>query len=111
MVEPIQYFFDQHISSVVARALQRRGVDVLTAHAAGRCGFPDSEQLNFAAVQQRVMASFDSDYLALHQCRVKHAGIAWCPASKYSDRQLIQLLYLLYMVSDRDEMLNQVEYL
>lgn len=111
MADPIRFFFDQHISSAVARALRRRGVDVLTAQEAGRCGLPDPDQLQFATVEQRVVMTFDPDYLALHASGVVHAGIVWCRATKYTIGQLIQLLFLLHRVTDRDDMRNYVEYL
>lgn len=80
MPEPIRYYFDQHYPHPVADGLRRRGIDVLTAQDAGRCGLPDTDQLAFAAAEERVMATFDPDYLALHQSGIAHAGIAWCRA-------------------------------
>jgi hypothetical protein len=65
MVEPIRFFFDQHIPFAVANRLRQRGVDVLTAQEARRCGLPDTDQLRFATVQRRVMVTFDRDYLLL----------------------------------------------
>jgi hypothetical protein len=111
VADPIRFFFDQHIPSAVARGLRRRGVDVLTAQEVSRCGLPDPDQLQFATAEQRVVMTFDPDYLALHTNGVAHAGIAWCPATKYPIGQLIQLLFLLHGVTDRDAMRNCVEYL
>jgi predicted nuclease of predicted toxin-antitoxin system len=109
--EPIRFFFDQHIPAAVANALRQRGVDVLTAQDAARCGLPDTEQLVFATSQERVVVTFDTDYLALDASGLQHAGIAWCPATKYSIGQLIQALLVLHGVLDRAAMLNHVEYL
>ena len=67
MVEPIQFYMDQHFPGPASQGLRRHGVDVLTAQEAGRCGLPDTDQLAFATAQDRVMATFDTDYLALHQ--------------------------------------------
>ena len=111
MADPIQYFVDQHYPAAVTQGLRRLGINVLTAQDAGRCGLPDSDQLVFATAQERVLASFDSDFLALHQSGITHAGIAWCPQQKYGIGVLIQLLQLLYQVADRDQMRNRVEYL
>jgi hypothetical protein len=86
-------------------------VDVLTAQEAGRCGVPDPDQLTFATTQQRVMVTFDSDFLALHQRGVEHAGIVWSPEQKYSIGQLIKALQLVHAVLDRDSMRNHVEHL
>jgi len=57
------------------------------------------------------MVSFDKDFLVLDAAGVQHAGIAWCPATKYSIGQLIQALVLLHGVLDRSVMRNHVEYL
>jgi hypothetical protein len=102
---------DQHFPDPVSRALARRGVNVLTAQEADRCGLPDADQLAFAAAEGRVVVTFDPDYLALHQSEVEHAGIAWCPARKYGIGELIQALLLLHGALDGDAMRNHLEYL
>ena len=111
MAEPVRFFFDQHVQGAVASGLRQHGLDVLTAQEAGRCGLPDPDQLAFAAAEERVMVTFDSDYLALHQSGIPHAGIAWCPATKYRIGQLVQMLVLLHGVLDRNGMRNHVEHL
>ena len=111
MAEPIRFYFDQHFAGAVVSALRQHGVDVLTAHEAGRCGLADADQLAFATAEGRVMGTFDSDFLALHNSGVQHAGITWCPATKYSVGQLIQALLLVHGVLNSDDMRNHVEYL
>ena len=111
MAETIQFYFDQHISPDVADGLRLRGVDVLTAQDAGRCGLPDPDQLQFATAAERVIVTFDTDYLAMDANGVSHAGIAWCPATKHSIGGLINALSLVCEVLTRDEMRNHVEYL
>jgi predicted nuclease of predicted toxin-antitoxin system len=111
VADAIRYFFDQHISSAVAQGLRHRGIEILTAHEAHRCGFDDAEQLQFAEANEYVIVTFDRDYLALDAGGVSHAGIAWCPATKYSVGQLIQALMLLHGVLTTSEMRDHVEYL
>lgn len=111
MAEPVRFYMDQHFPSPVTQALRQRGIDVLTAQEAGRCGLPDSVQLAFAASEERLMVTFDSDYLALHQSSVSHAGIAWCPQQKYGTTMLVQILELLHRVADRGQMRNRVKFL
>ena len=111
MPEPIQYYMDQHIPAAVTQGLAQHGINVLTAQDAGQCGEPDGNQLAFATKEQRVMVTYDSDYLALHQSGVEHAGIAWCPARKYRAGQLIQALLLIHGVLDRESMKNNVEFM
>ena len=111
MTEPIRYYMDQHYPGPVTQGLRRRGINVLTAQEAERCGLPDPDQLAFATTEGRIMVTFDSDYLALHQSGIAHAGVAWCPQQKYAIGMLTQLLELLHAVADRDSMRNHVEYL
>jgi predicted nuclease of predicted toxin-antitoxin system len=111
VVEPIRFYFDQHMQGALVRGLRLRGLDVLTAQDAGRCGLADPDQLAFATADGRVMVTFDTDYLALHQTGTPHNGIIWCPATKHSVGELIRLLRRLHGVMDRDSMLNHVEYL
>lgn len=111
MADPIRYFFDQHVPSAIADGLRLRGIDVLTAQEAGRCGFSDSDQLQFALASGRVIFTYDTDYLVLAAAGTTHAGIAWCAATKYSIGQLVQLLELIHGVLERSDMVNRVEYL
>lgn len=102
---------DQHFPGPVTRALARHGIDALTAQDAGRRGLPDPDQLAFAAVEDRVMMTFDTDYLALHNAGMQHAGIAWCEEQKYTIGELLRALLLMHAVLDRDDMRNHLEYL
>jgi hypothetical protein len=111
VADPIRFLFDQHVPSAVTNGLRQRGIDVLTVQDAGRCGLPDAEQLQFALTLGRVMVTFDADYLALAGAGVPHAGLAWCPATKYSVGQLVYALLLLHGVLDSEDMRNHVEYL
>jgi hypothetical protein len=111
VAEAIRYFCDQHVHGAVPVGLRQHGIDVLTAHEAGRCGLPDPDQLAFATAEERVMVTHDPDYLALHNGGAAHAGIAWCHATKYGVGALIGMLVLLHGVSDRDSMRTHIEYL
>jgi predicted nuclease of predicted toxin-antitoxin system len=84
---------------------------VLTAQYAGRCGLTDAQQLQLASADQRVMVTFDSDFLALDATGIQHAGIAWCQERKYTVGQLLHALLLVHSVLERDDMRNHVEYL
>jgi predicted nuclease of predicted toxin-antitoxin system len=111
MADAIRFYADQHYPAPVTAGLRRRGIDVLTAQDAGRCGADDPDQLAFAAGLGRVFLTFDSDFLAIHQSGVTHAGIVWCPATKYSIGELIRMLVLLHAIVAAGEMANHVEYL
>ena len=111
MAEAIRFYFDQHVPWAVTQGLRQRGVDVLTAQEAGRCGLSDSDQLAFATAEGRVMMTHDPDYLELAAKGVQHAGITFCYAIKHAPGPLVQALLIVHGVLDRDEMRNRVEYL
>lgn len=111
MAESIQFYMDQHFPTAASQGLRRHGVNVLTSQEADRCGYSDLDQLAFAAAENRVMVTFDTDFLVLHQAGTPHAGIAWCQEQKYGIGQLIQALLLLHGVLDRESMAGHIEYL
>jgi hypothetical protein len=111
VADAIRFYLDQHQSNGLTAGLRARGIDVLTALEAGRCGFSDPDQLAFATAAGRVVVTFDPDFLALHGSGVLHAGIAWCPASKYAVGQLLDALVLVHGAMTPDEMRDHVEYL
>lgn len=108
-MEEIKFYFDEHIPSAVADALQQQGLDVLTVQAANRRGLSDDEQLDFATQENRVMVTMDSDYIALAAQGVSHAGIAFI-TSDTSIGDLINNLVLLHGVMTPEEMENNIEY-
>jgi uncharacterized protein with PIN domain len=111
VAERIRFYFDQHVPSAVARGLRRRGVDVLTAQDADRCGASDQDQLQFSTQQGRVFVTFDADFIDLASRGIEHTGIAFCAASKYSIGELIYALLLVDDTLQPDDMLNHVEFL
>lgn len=117
MADPIRFFFDEHMPSVVVNALRRRGADVLTVHEAGRRGFPDDEQLRFATAVGRSIVTFDVDFLTLASefltAGAVFAGIVYCSPGVYekNPRRLIRDLTTLHGVYTVDDMQNYVEYL
>jgi len=91
--------------------LRRRGVDVLTALEANRCSLSDLEQLEYATQNERVMVTFDDDLLNLASMGIKHSGIAFCPASKYSIGEMIYALLLVYEILEPEELSDHIEFL
>ena len=111
MADPVRFFADQHFPGPVVQGLRNRGIDVVTAQEAGRCGAADPDQLAFASFAGRVVLTFDPDFIELHNAGITHAGIAWCPAVKYSIGDLIRALILLHGVLTASEMKNHLEHL
>jgi predicted nuclease of predicted toxin-antitoxin system len=111
VAERLRFFFDQHIPYAVAQGLRRRAVDVVTAQEADRCELADREQLNWARDNERVLVTFDDDFLAIAAGGAPHAGIAYCSASKYSIGELIYALLLLHDALSFEDMHDHIEFL
>jgi|SRR6266540_3822196 len=106
----IKFYCDEHVHPAIANALQKRGIDILTAQAAQMLGVPDQDHLRFAGSQKRVIFTQDTDFLRLHKTGIAHQGIIYTHQST-SIREIIQGLILIFQVVAEEEMENRVEYI
>jgi hypothetical protein len=105
----VRYYLDEHVDLDVARALRRRGVDVVTAQEAGQRATDDEILLRTATADSRVFVSQDADVLRLISQGEPHAGIAYAPqGTPVGD--LIRGLMLIYDVLGAEEMVGWVEF-
>jgi hypothetical protein len=111
MPAPIKFHLDEHIHPAIAIALHAQGIDVTSTVDARLDGAADTQQLASAETQGRVLVTHDHDFLRLHGLGVNHAGIAYCHQEKYTLRQHLHLLVLLYTCYSAEEMQRRVEYL
>jgi hypothetical protein len=117
VADSVRFYFDDHMPKVVANELRRQGVDVQTAHQAGRSRLPDDELLRLATADGRVVVTQDQDFTKLaadFQTRGEmFGGIVYCDLAKYIHRPglLIQDLLILHGVYTADDMLEHIEYL
>lgn len=107
----LRLYLDENLSLTIADGLRRRGVDVVTARDAKRLGDDDESQLVFATAEERILVTFDDDFLAIAASGIEHAGIAYCHSEKYTKGELIYALLVLCNVMSQDEMRNHVEFL
>jgi hypothetical protein len=107
----IKYHLDEHIDSAVAAGLRLRGVDVTTTIEQGLDGASDSRQLECARVQGRVLVTCDSDFIAMANSGVPHAGIVFWTARHRRLGQVVLDLVLLSRVVTSEEMAGHVEFL
>ena len=107
----IRFFLDEHIPRPILRGLQRRDIDAIRPQDIGRDGLSDEAQLAWAFQEERVMVTFDQDYLRIASGNIEHAGIAYCYPDKYGISELLGILILLSEVVGSAEMHNRIEYL
>ena len=71
-------YCDESIWIPVADGLRRRGWTVYTARDEERLGDPDREHLSYAVENDRILVTFDDDFLSLvEESGFKHAGIVY----------------------------------
>ncbi|MGB3292892.1 MAG: DUF5615 family PIN-like protein [Phormidesmis sp.] len=110
------YFDEDSMDEKLLQALRSRAVDIVTAAEADMLHRNDDEQLNWAAMNNRVIYSFNArDFYRLHTFRMErafsHAGIILAPQQRYGIGK--QMRGILKLISERsaEDMKNQVEFL
>lgn len=98
----------------LVQALRARGVDVLTALEAGKIERADSEHLDHATAQGRVLYSFNvGDFYRLHTAFLtegkSHAGMILARQQGYSVGEMMRRLLKLIAAKPSEEMKDQVE--
>ena len=71
----------------------------------------DAEILAYAHRERRVVYTSDTDYLALAQLGVPHAGIIYHHQRRYGIGEAIRRVVLASEIYTQEEMRNRVEYL
>ncbi|ETW99113.1 DUF5615 family PIN-like protein [Candidatus Entotheonella palauensis] len=107
----IRFHLDENVSSAIARALRRRGVDVTTTPEQHLIGASDEEQFAFAQSEQRVFVTHDTDFFTLIELESSHAGIAYCDKERRSLSHIVRTLLLMWEIMTSEDMQNHVEYI
>jgi hypothetical protein len=107
----IRFHLDENVSSGVAVALLRRGLDVTTAWQAELLGAEDRAHIDYARASGRIIVIHDDDFTRLHALGIQHSGICYCLKQKHSIGDLVRLLLLVHECFSADEMQGHLEYL
>jgi hypothetical protein len=107
----IRFHLGENVPSAIAEGLRRRGIDVTTTSEAGLLSADDDKQLDCAYSDNRVLVTYDTDFLRIHERGVPHAGIAYSPKGKRKIGELIHGLVMIAGSLGPEEMRNHVEYL
>jgi len=110
MSNAIKFHLDQHVSAAVARGLRRRGIDVTTTAEANLQDADDTDHLDFALAEGRVVFTMDSDFLRFHHQEMRHAGIVFCRPGTRSIGEIVHFLELLHFCVEPDEMVGELQY-
>ncbi len=110
------YMDEDSMDQALVHALRARGVDVTTALNEGMIERDDTEHLDYATTQGRVLYTFNvGDFNRLHKGYLtqgkSHAGIILAPQQRYSIGEQMRRLLALMATKSADEMKNNVEFL
>lgn len=108
---PLSVLCDEHIPQRVIRGLERQGIDAMSIHRAGLRTTDDPVILVAARQLERVIYTYDDDFLKLNSAGIPHLGILYHHRHKYSIGQAINAVALACQVLAMEEMRNRVEYL
>lgn len=106
----IRYYLDEHIDPGIAEGLRQRGIDVKTTVESGHVQASDSEQLEFAGSEYRVVVTRDADLLALASQGIEHAGIVFWHSKRRSIGTLVGRLVTFWRTMTSEEMRNQIQF-
>ncbi len=95
----------------LAVQLRRRGIDAITVRDLDKLGDGDLIHLRRAAEQERVLCTYDKDYIRLAKQGIEHRGIVFIYGAHRDIGVLVNHLALMYLVYTTDDMQNKVEYL
>ena len=62
----IRFHLDENVDHAIARGLQNRGLDIVTATDAGLLEASDEEYVAYALREGRVIFTHDDDFLRIH---------------------------------------------
>jgi predicted nuclease of predicted toxin-antitoxin system len=111
MDNKIKFHLDENVHNAIANGLRIRGVDVTTSPEENLIGASDEQQLAYALSQQRVIFTFDDDFLRLASTGIKHCGIIYTRQQRQSIGKIISDLVLIWECLEPEYMYNNIEFL
>ena len=80
----LRFHLDEHVSFAIAKGLRFRRIDVTTTADDGLVGCEDSQHVEFANREMRVIFTNDADFLRLAAEGFSHSGIVFCHHAFFS---------------------------
>lgn len=111
----LKAYADENVIAPLDEALRRRGMDVVTVQERGRREADDAELLDEALLDERLMLTNDSDFLAIAADRSSRseplAPVVYWPQQQRRIGELVQSLVALASNHEYSELLGQVVFL
>ena len=111
----LRAYADENVVAPLVEALRRRGMDVVTVQELGRREADDTELLDEALLDERLMLTNDTDFLAIAAGRSSRsepfAPIIYWPQQQRRIGDLVSALIALASNQEYPNMLGQVVFL
>ena len=111
LASEIRLYMDENIEIAVAQQIKQRGIDVVSVRDLGLLGDTDQHHLQGATEMERVLCTYDSDFLRLAAAGFQHAGIIYARETTTSIGEWIKSLTRIHKTMTAADMTNHVEYL
>lgn len=110
------YLDEDSMDRILVNALRTRGIDIVTALDEDMINQDDSEHLDYATQQGRVLYSFNrSDFFQLHTGYLRqgnsHSGIILANQQNYSAGEQMRRILKLSAAKSAEDMENRIEFL
>ena len=109
--ENLRFYLDENVPVEIARQLRTRGIDVVTVRDLNLLGDSDPNHLNRATRMERVLCTYDTDYVQMAAEGVEHSGIVIGQPELHYIGEWVKWLELMHAVYVPEDMRNRVEYL
>lgn len=107
----IKFYFDESVELAVSEQLNASGFDVVSAHSLNKLGDTDPNHLQRATVMERVLCTYDTDFLILAKQQLEHAGIVFAPQQKASIGSWVRELRTLHARMSAEQAAGQIVFL
>lgn len=111
----IHLYMDAHIPKAITIGLRLRGVDVITAQEDNADAFSDPELMERATVLNRVLFTFDDDFLVeaanRQKSNIRFSGVIFASPLKVSIGTCIKNLEIIAKGGEPEDLADGIEFL
>jgi hypothetical protein len=107
----VRFYLDENVPVEVARQLKSREIDAVTVRDLNLLGDEDENHLKRAADMERILCTYDTDFVALAAEGLEHTGIVIGQPESHYIGEWVKYLSLMHAVYSAEEMHNRIEYL
>lgn len=107
----VKFYFDESVELAVSQQLALNGFDIVSAHSLGALGDSDIVHLQRATEMDRVLCTYDQDFLRLGAKTSEHAGNVFAPQNKATIGAWIRELRIIGEQNSLEDLRGRIIYL